>query len=71
MSKVDDIRHIKGILYRDLFKTNLGEKVLADLEMNFNPEILATDNTHTTTVRASRADVIRYINRRINDGMDG
>ena len=71
MSKMEDIRHRKGIMYRDLFKTPLGEQVLEDLESQFSPPKLSTDNPHTTALRVGENTPIRYINRRIKDGMDG
>ena len=69
MSKLDDLRLKKGVMYRDLFNTPLGEDVLKDLELHFNPEKLTTDNPHTTIVRTSESTPIRYIKRRIEDGM--
>ncbi len=69
MSKLDDLRREKGIMYRDLFNTPLGEKVLEDLELHFNPERLSTDNAHSTAIKVGESTPIRYIKRRIEDGM--
>ncbi len=69
MSKVDDLRREKGVMYRDLFNTPLGEKVLDDLNLHFNPEKLSTDDPHTTALKVGQSTPIRYIKRRIEDGM--
>jgi len=58
-------------MYRDLFNTPLGEKVLADLELQFSPERLHTDNPHTTAIRIGESTPVRYILRRIEDGVAG
>jgi len=59
------------IIYRDLFNTPLGEKVLEDIGRLFNPERLHTDNPHTTAIRIGESTPVRYILRRIQDGVDG
>ena len=63
--------HETDIMYRDLFNTPLGEKVLSDLKLQFSPERLHTDNPHTTAIRIGESTPIRYIERRIHDGVDG
>ena len=63
------IRLKKGVMYRDLFNTPLGEDVLKDLELHFNPERLSTDNPHTTAIKIGESTPIRYIKRRIEDGL--
>ena len=59
------------VVYRDLFNSPLGEKVLADLALHFNPERLHTPDSHTTAIRIGESTPVRYILRRIEDGMDG
>ena len=59
------------IAYRDLFNSPNGEKVLEDLILNFLPDKLSTDCPHTTAVRIGESNPIRYIQRRIHNGMDG
>jgi hypothetical protein len=66
-----NITHGMDMAYRDLFNTPLGQKVLGDLELKFNPEKLHTDNPHTTAIRVGQSVPIRHILRRIKDGMDG
>jgi len=66
---MESARREKGIMYRDLFNTPLGEKVIEDLELHFNKEKLSTDNAHTTAIRVGESTPIRYIKRRIEDGM--
>jgi hypothetical protein len=48
-----------------------GQLILADLEKNFMRDRLAADDSHTTVVRAAQSDPIRYILRRIQNGVDG
>jgi len=69
MSKLDDLRREKGIMYRDLFNTPLGEKVLKEMGIHFDHEKLHTDDPHTTAIRVGQYTVFRYIKRRIEDGM--
>ena len=64
-------QHTLDIAYRDLFKTPLGEKVLANLVRLYNPERLHTDNPHTTAIRIGESTPVRYILRRIENGLDG
>jgi len=63
--------HELNVAYMGLFKSPDGEKVLEDLIMNFLPERLSTDDPHTTAIRVGESNPIRYIQRRIQDGVDG
>ena len=71
LAKQRESMHVVDVAYRDLFNTPLGEKVLADLKLQFYPERLHTDNPHTTAIRIGESTPIRYIERRIHDGVDG
>lgn len=64
-------QHALEIAYRDLFKTPLGEKILADLERLFNPDQLHDDTPHKMAIRVGQSNPIRYILRRIENGVDG
>lgn len=63
--------HEKDIKYRDVFGTPDGKLVLEDLNLMFNPDKLHTNDPHTTAIRIGESTPIRYIQRRIEDGMDG
>ena len=63
--------HETDLLYRDFFNTPAGEKVLEDLTTRFCPENLIGDSEFTTVVRTAESNFMRYIQRRIKDGMDG
>ncbi len=69
--KARDVLHKLDLAYMHLFNTPEGEEILADLKKHFMLDRLTTDNAHTTVVRASHSDPIRYILRRIQNGMDG
>ena len=63
--------HEKDIIYRDVFNSPDGKIVLEELNLLFNPEKLSTNDQYSTSKKAHQADVIRHIQRRIEDGMDG
>ena len=63
--------HETDLLYRDFFNTPNGEKVLEDLTLHFCPETLIGDTEFETVVKAVKSEFMRYIQRRIKDGMDG
>lgn len=57
--------------FRDTFSSPHGKRVLEYLNVRFNPDRVATDDAHTTAVSVGRSEPIRFINRRVKDGMDG
>jgi len=63
--------HKIDLAHRDHWNTPLGKIVLDDLKRNFLPHKLTTDNPHTTAMNARAMDFFNYIQRRIDDGMDG
>jgi hypothetical protein len=71
LQQTRDTTHQKDILYRDVFMTPQGKKVLEDLQLQFNPDRLHTDNAHTTAIRVGESTPIRYILRRVENGVDG
>jgi hypothetical protein len=70
-NKASSIMRGKDIAFAAVFGSPEGKQVLEDLTLRFVPEALTTKDQHSTTVRAAQADVIRYIERRIVDGMAG
>jgi hypothetical protein len=71
MSKAQEIIARKDKAYSDLFNSPEGKLVLEDLIVMFAPENLATDTAHSTAIRVGQSNPIRYIQRRIKDGMEG
>jgi hypothetical protein len=63
--------HEVDIAFRDFSLTPDGQVVMQVLEKVFNHDKLSTGDAHTTAVRVGGAEVIRFIHRRIEDGMDG
>jgi len=63
--------HKLDLLYVSFWNTHEGKAILADLKMRYLRDNITTDNPHTTIVRAAESNPIRYILRRIEDGMDG
>jgi hypothetical protein len=70
-SELQQSNHQIDIDFRDTFQTPTGKSVLAVLEKYFSPEKLSTGDPHTTAIRVGNDEVIRFIHRRIEDGMDG
>ena len=69
--KTRAIIHSLDVNYRDLFKTPLGQKILDDLISRYVPEKIKTNDPHTTAMNARAVEIINYIQRRIDDGVDG
>lgn len=70
-AKTKDIIHKLNVIYRDHWLTPLGEQVLDDLKLRFVPEKITTNDPHTTSMNARGVEIINYIQRRIDDGVDG
>lgn len=71
LASARETTHKIDLLYMHLFNNPDGKMVLEDLVRNFLHDKLSTGEAHSTCIRASQADVIRYIQRRIEDGVDG
>ena len=69
--KASNILGRKNREYSICFSSKEGKAVLDDLVRLFNPDKLSTDDAHTTAIRIGESTPIRYILRRIEDGMDG
>ena len=63
--------HSGDVRFMHVFSNPDGKFVLEDLIKNFFPEKLSTGDEYNTCKRAHQSDVIRYIQRRIEDGVDG
>ena len=63
--------HSCDVRFMHVFSNPDGKFVLEDLIKNFFPEKLSTGDEYTTLKRAHQSDVIRYIQRRVKDGMAG
>jgi len=61
----------KDLMYMKLFQCREGQFVLKDLIALFAPDKIVGETPHETTVRAATSDPIRYIQRRIQNGMEG
>ena len=59
----------KNVLYSRVFNTVEGRQVLEDLIALYLPDKLSTDDPHTTAVRVGESNPVRYIQRRLKDGM--
>lgn len=71
LAKTKEIIHSMDVVYRDLFKTPLGQKVLDDLTVRYVPDKITTNDPHTTAMNARAVEIINYIERRIHNGVDG
>jgi hypothetical protein len=71
LAKTKEIIHVLDVNYRDLFKTPLGQIVLDDLRGRYIPDKITTNDPHTTAMNARAVEIINYIQRRIDDGVDG
>ena len=71
LKKVQSDLHKLDLAYMHIFQSEDGKAVLEDLIKRFLPDKLTTDSEHGTVVRASESNPIRYIQRRVKDGMDG
>jgi hypothetical protein len=71
LAKTREIIHVLDVNYRDLFKTPLGQIVLDDLRGRYIPDKITTNDPHTTAMNARSVEIINYIQRRIDDGVDG
>ena len=69
--KTSEILHKLDLAYMEVFNNPKGALVIADLKKHFMLDRMAADSQHATVVRALHSDPIRYILRRIEDGMDG
>jgi hypothetical protein len=67
---LQDIRAKKDRAYLDLDSPN-GKIIMDDLIMMFSPDKITGKTKYETEVKAHQSDVIRYIQRRIKDGMEG
>jgi hypothetical protein len=68
--KPHDITLERNRLYVEVFTSPAGAKVLEDLIAVFAPERLEGKTEHETVCRALKSEPIRYINRRIKDGLE-
>jgi hypothetical protein len=57
-------------MYMMVYGSPEGQEVLEDLIRRFAPERLDTGDPHTTAVRVGESNPIRYIQRRIKDGLE-
>jgi hypothetical protein len=71
LAKARENTHTTDIAYMHVFNNPDGKKVLEDLAMRFVHEKLSSGDPHATVVRASQSDVITYIQRSIQNGVDG
>jgi hypothetical protein len=71
LAAIQRSNHETDIAFRDTFTNPAGKVVLDNLDSLFNPERLTGADAYITTARAHQSDVIRFIHRRIEDGMDG
>jgi len=51
------------VSYKILFATDDGKRILEDLEAQFGG-LIATENAHTTAIRAGEMNVLQYIKDR-------
>ena len=59
----------KNVLYSRVFNTQEGKQVLEDLVALYLPDKLSTDSPHTTAIRVGESNPIRYILRRVDNGV--
>ena len=71
LAKARGIIHATNIDYRDCFNSPVGKKVLDHLKKRWLPEIITTNDPHTTAMNARGVEIINDILRRIDDGVDG
>jgi hypothetical protein len=71
LTRAGQILEQKDRDYTICFNSKEGKAVLADLVALFLPEKLSTGDAHTTAIRVGESNPIRYIQRRIENGMDG
>ena len=57
----------KAIRFKELFQTDIGRKVLVDLEEEFNRENIVHDNPYTTHYNLGKRDVLVYIHQMIRE----
>ncbi len=69
-SNVEDIRkraEIKAREFSDVFESDAGKRVLAEIEIQFGGFAI-TDNPHTTIINAAQNDVVIWIKELIERG---
>lgn len=71
LHKSREIIHATNVNYRDCFGSPVGKKVLDHLKTRWLPEIITTNDPHTTAMNARAVEIINDIQRRIDDGVDG
>ena len=71
LANIRDITHKLDVVYMHVFNNPDGAKVLEDLVKIFLPEKLSTGDAHTTAIRVGESNPIRYIQRRVENGVDG
>ena len=68
VDKVRQRAQAKASNFSELFRSPIGQEVLAELKNQFDPPVLATGEGESTTIRASQRDVIRWIEDVIERG---